>query len=69
MVSMSRVSVIYSGDLIENRKHVHVEARKGKFRRTAKFWIEPDIELVDSGNFSKKEINELRKIIIEMNIF
>jgi hypothetical protein len=57
------IFLVFSADLSEKRKHIHVEARKGRFRKSAKFWIEPEIEIVDSGDFSKREINELQKLI------
>ena len=57
------VFLIYSSDIAEERKHIHVESTKGKFRTTAKFWLEPNIELVDAGDFSKVEINKIRKLI------
>lgn len=59
------IFLIFSADLSEKRKHIHIEARKGRFRKSAKFWLEPDLELVDSGDFNKKELNELMKIIKE----
>lgn len=59
------IFIIYSADLSEKRKHIHVEARKGRFRRSAKFWLEPEIKSVDTGDFNEKEINELMKIIKE----
>jgi len=55
--------LIYSSDLSEKRKHDHVESRKGRFRRTAKFWLEPKILLFDKGAFSDKEINIIIKLI------
>jgi len=57
---------IYSGDINEKRLHIHVEKKKGRFRKAAKFWLEPEIELENKGNLSGKEINEVKKII-EMN--
>lgn len=56
------VFLIYSADLSENRKHIHVEARKGRFRKSAKFWLEPDVELGDSGDFTIREL----KIILRL---
>jgi hypothetical protein len=61
------VFLIYSSDLSENRKHIHVEAGKGRFRKSVKFWLEPDVELVDSGDFTIRElkiINENKLTII-----
>ena len=55
--------MIFSSDLSEKRKHIHIEARKGRFRKSAKFWLEPEIELVDPGDFRKKEINELLNLV------
>jgi len=46
--------------------HIHVEKKKGRYRKAAKFWLEPEIELENKGNLSGKEINEVKKII-EMN--
>jgi len=57
---------IYSGDINEKRLHIHVEKKKGRYRKAAKFWLEPEIELVTRGNLSDKEINEVKKII-QMN--
>lgn len=59
------VFLIYSGDLAENRKHVHVECRKGRFRYTAKFWLEPNVKLVDKGGFKAQELKKIEKLIKE----
>ena len=40
--------------------HIHVE----RSDEVAKFWLEP-VELVSSSGFSAKEINQLRKLVIE----
>ncbi len=49
----------YSGDRDEP-VHIHVE----KENMTAKIWIDP-IRLQNSGGFSRKEINNILKIIKE----
>jgi len=59
------IFLIYPSDLSEKRKHVHIEARKGRFRKSAKFWLEPVIELAAPGDFNRKEITEVTKIIKE----
>lgn len=59
------VFLIYSSDLAENRKHVHIESKKGRFRRTAKFWLEPKIQVVDKGGFSHNELKKIEKLIKE----
>ena len=57
--------VIWSIDKNETRKHVHVVSRKGRERVSAKFWLEPEIELVKKGNFNNSEITEIQKVISE----
>ncbi len=57
---------IYSGDINEKRLHVHVEKKKGRYRKAAKFWLEPEIKLETKGNLTNKDINEIKKII-ELN--
>jgi hypothetical protein len=59
------VFLLYSSDIAENRKHVHVESKKGRFRITAKFWLEPGIKLVDRGDFSNAELKRIEKLIKE----
>lgn len=43
----------------ESRTHIHVETNDGE----AKFWIEPVVALADFQKISKKELNEIQKII------
>lgn len=43
----------------EKRKHIHVHASHGE----AKFWIEPIIALADSTGLSKKQLNQLQKVV------
>ena len=43
----------------ESRIHIHVETDNGE----AKFWIEPIVALADYQGLSKKEINEIQKIV------
>ena len=62
------IFLIYSGDFSEKRKHIHKEARKGRYRKSAKFWLEPVIEMVTPGDFNGKEITEVTKIIKENEI-
>ena len=45
----------------ERRRHIHVRSPDGE----AKFWIEPEIELVVSRGLSSKELKELENIIRE----
>ena len=43
----------------ESRMHIHVETDEGE----AKFWIEPVVALADFQKISKKELNEIQKIV------
>ncbi|MEO8149348.1 MAG: DUF4160 domain-containing protein [Bacteroidia bacterium] len=52
----------YVYDLRE-RRHVHVEAQKGRFRNPAKIWFENGVEVAEPGNLSKKELRLLANII------
>lgn len=57
------VFLVFASDVAEFRRHIHVEVRKGRHRRVAKFWIEPRIELVTAGNLSEKEIGRAMQLI------
>lgn len=50
---------IYS--LEEERKHIHVI----KAECTAKFWLEPEIELCNNYGFDSKDIRKITEIIIK----
>jgi hypothetical protein len=56
------VFFIYAYDLNE-RRHLHIEARKGKRRYSAKVFIENGIEVIEKGNLSDSEINLSVKLI------
>ena len=61
------VFLIYGSDIYEIRKHIHVTYNYRGFKRSCKFWLEPDIILDDSkkGDFSEKELREIETLIIE----
>ena len=48
--------------LEEERMHIHVT----KAEKTAKFWLEPEIELAKNNGFSTKELSAIQ-LIIEQN--
>jgi len=52
----------YAGDRDEPQ-HIHIEMDD----KIAKFWIDP-VRLQNSGGFSRKEINQIQKIIQEHQI-
>ena len=43
----------------EPRKHVHIVSNDGE----AKFWLEPEIELSKSYQFTRQQLKEIEKII------
>ena len=45
----------------EKRIHVHVSCPNGE----AKFWVDPEIALAQNNGLSKKQINEIHKVIEE----
>jgi hypothetical protein len=56
---------VFSSDINEKRRHVHVRDKAGKLNRLSKFWIEPNIKLEKNDGFSVKELNEIRKLVLE----
>ncbi len=49
----------YAGDYNEP-PHIHIE----RDDNTAKFWLDP-VRLQNSGGFSRKEINQIQKLVKE----
>jgi hypothetical protein len=47
----------YSYDCAE-RRHMHVDRE----RRSAKFWIDPEVILADNHGYSRKELREIERI-------
>ena len=43
----------------ELRQHIHIYCQEGE----AKFWLEPQIELAKNYRLSRKQLNEIEKII------
>ena len=48
---------IYSNE--EERMHIHVISGNA----TAKYWLEPEIELAKNSGFPEQELNRIQKII------
>lgn len=44
--------------------HIHVFSADGE----AKFWIEPIVALAENIGFSKKQLNELQKVVEARNV-
>ena len=59
------IFLIYGSDIHETRKHIHVTYNRKGFKRSCKFWLEPEIHLDENkkGDFSKKEIAGIEKLI------
>lgn len=51
----------YFFSLEESRKHVHVVSSDG----SAKFWLEPEIELAMCNGLSKKDLKAIERIVEE----
>ncbi|MGB0386507.1 MAG: DUF4160 domain-containing protein [Ardenticatenaceae bacterium] len=43
----------------ERRRHIHIDSADG----TAKFWLEPDVELADFYNMKAKELRKLERLV------
>ncbi len=54
------IFLFWNTDFNENRAHVHV-GKKGT-ERLCKIWLEPDIEVADSGDLSTKQIQQIKEI-------
>ncbi len=59
------VFFVFSSDLNENRRHVHITDKKGDLERICKFWIEPQIKLEYNIGFTTKEIRAIEKLLRE----
>jgi hypothetical protein len=61
------IFLIYGSDILEPRKHIHVTFAQRGYKKSCKFWLEPEIKLDDvkTGDFNQTELNEIRKLIIE----
>ena len=61
------IFLIYGSDIYETRKHIHITYNHKGFKRSCKFWLEPEIQLDENkkGDFSVKELTEIEKLIVE----
>jgi hypothetical protein len=59
------VFIVFSVDINETRKHVHVIKKSVNGFYPAKIWLEPEIEISNQGSFTEKEINNIKKIVFE----
>lgn len=61
------IFLIYSVDIKELRKHIHVTYNVGGYKKSCKFWLEPKVELDENkrGNFTEIELKEIEKLVNE----
>jgi hypothetical protein len=50
---------------LQERRHVHVARTRNGFQRTAKFWLEPKVELFERGEFTDKELRQIAAALRE----
>lgn len=60
------IFLIYGSDIAEKRKHIHCTYSHRGYKRSCKFWLEPEVELDahKTGDFTPKELREIKELII-----
>ena len=61
------IFLIYGSDIHETRRHIHITHARRGYKKSCKFWLEPDIQVDENkkGEFSNKEVREIEKLIHE----
>lgn len=64
------VFLIYSIDILELRRHIHITHNVAGYKKSCKFWLEPDVELDDDkkGDFTNPELREIKKLVVENKV-
>ena len=67
LVLLRYVFLIYSVDIAETRRHIHVTHNVAGYKKSCKFWLEPETMLDENkkGDFTETELKEIRKLIEE----
>ena len=67
LVLLRYVFLIYSVDISETRRHIHVTHNVAGYKKSCKFWLEPETMLDENkkGDFTETELKEIRKLIEE----
>lgn len=67
LVLLRYVFLIYSVDINETRRHIHVTHNVAGYKKSCKFWLEPETMLDENkkGDFTETELREIRKLIEE----
>ena len=65
LILLKYVFLVYSTDIDELRKHIHVTYNVAGYKKSCKFWLEPKVELDENkkGVFSEIELREIEKLI------
>ena len=65
LILLKYVFLIYSVNIIESRRHIHVTHNVAGYKKSCKFWLEPKVELDENkkGDFSANELREIEKLI------
>jgi len=61
------IFLIYGSDIGEIRKHIHVTYAHKGFKKSCKFWLEPEVELDKNkkGEFSDIELREIERLVVK----
>ncbi len=67
LILLKYTFLVYSVDIYELRKHIHVTHNVAGHKKSCKFWLEPKVEVDSSkkGNFTDIELREIEKLIKE----
>lgn len=67
LILLKYVFLIYSVDINELRRHIHVTHNVAGYKKSCKFWLEPEIELDENkkGDFNEIKLREIKKLIEE----
>lgn len=67
LVLVRYVFLIYSVDINETRRHIHVTHNVAGYKKSCKFWLEPEVILDQNkkGDFTEAELREIKELILE----
>ena len=67
LILVKYIFLIYSADINELKKHIHVTYNVAGYKKSCKFWLEPSIEVDENkkGEFNDLELTEIKKLIEE----
>jgi hypothetical protein len=68
LVTSKYVVFVFSSDINERRRHIHIRDNTGKINKLCKYWIEPETALDKNEGFNLRELNEINKLISK-NLF